>query len=442
MAVVEVNREGLTAAGKELGAANQAYAPALAVPPGEDLTSVSAAESLNALSRALAARLDHGSILRELGAQAVIHTAMTLSGQDDANAAAITNGAPVGELAGALMSVPTVPAPAPPAIPAIPGALTPLPGEAHAKLLYAGPGAGSVREFADAWSNYGEHLQALAETLNGVAGSINDSWDRGQQQAGVNTQRHGYWVAEMSQHAHDLAGYARSVAAGFDTARSSTPGPEEFTQTRKQLQQAVQRFRATKGANAAEVQHFTQRYANLQAEATQAALDYHAHVTSASFGIGEVKDAPAITGSGPAVPLNSGPWKPGDRRHIPYNAGPGGRPPSNWVDSPTWIEIGPGSGQFVRADELPGVVVLKPGELGPPGYYGGGDSPNHYIELAPHSGVWVPQESFPDRIVVKPGELPPPFYQEYLPGSGMYLPSKDLTVDPFTKLDPNRTFPS
>jgi hypothetical protein len=439
--VVEVNPEGLTSAATQLSGTSQAYSPAVAVPPGADLTSVSAVGRLNAASAGLAARLNHASVLRELGGQAVANTASTLARQDETNAQTITTGAPAGGLAGGLMSVPHVPAPTVPDLPQIPAALAPLPGEAHAQALYGGPGSTSVYQFAEQWSRGADQLSQLADTLTTTVQSINENWDHGQQQAGANTLRHGSWAAAMSQQAHTLAGYARTVAEGFDTAKANTPSPQEFAHTRAQLQDAMQRFAASKGANAAEVQQLTQRYASQQAEATDAVTGYHGRVTGASFTIGRAKDAPPITGGGaprdsPFAGANGdgeikqAGWKVGDKRHYPYMAGPGGLGPAQPAGGPPWIEIGPGSGNFVRSDELPGVQVLKPGGLGPaPFYEHGNEVP--YIELGPNTGVWVPQTDFPSAQILTPGSMGPYGYEEYLPGSGIWVWEKDLIPEPY-----------
>jgi hypothetical protein len=127
--------------------------------------------------------------------------------------------------------------------------------------------------------------------------------------------------------------------------------------------------------------------------------------------------------SPPAVPLDSRTWKPGDKRHQPYIAGPGGLGPPNPGDGPPWMEIGPGSGNFVRSDELPGVQVLAPGALGP----------DPYIQLGPNTGVWVPKSDFPGAIFMPPGsqELPPYGYDEYLPHSGIFVWHGDLVPEPY-----------
>jgi hypothetical protein len=264
----------------------------------------------------LVARLNHASLLRGPGGQAVLNTAEVPVGHDEANAAAVANGTARSGPGAGLISVPHVAAPTVPDLPQIPASLAPLPGEAHARALYGGPGSSSLYEFAGQWSRHGDQLRDLADILGDTAEAINEHWDHGAQQAGADTGRHGSWAAQMSQQAHGLAASARTVAQGYDRAKAETPSPAEFDHTRTRLQAAVQRYAATRGAYAAEVQQWIQTYASQQADATQAVTGYHGQITAASFSIGPgPKDAPPITGNGGPAPLDARPWKPGDKRH-------------------------------------------------------------------------------------------------------------------------------
>ncbi|MGH3968395.1 MAG: hypothetical protein ACRDTV_09870 [Mycobacterium sp.] len=140
----------------------------------------------------------------------------------------------------------------------------------------------------------------------------------------------------------------------------------------------------------------------------------------------------------PAAPLDSHPWKPGDKRHRPYIAGPGGLGPPNPADGPRWLEIGPRSGNFVRSDELPGVKVAAPGALGPAPFYDKSGNEIPYIELGPNTGVWVPQSDFPGAKFYPPGStaLPPYGWEEYLPGSGIFLWHGDLLPETLNPQQP------
>jgi hypothetical protein len=153
------------------------------------------------------------------------------------------------------------------------------------------------------------------------------------------------------------------------------------------------------------------------------------------------KDSP------PAVPLDSsGKWKPGDKHHEPYNAGKGGLGPPNFPDSPPWVDIYDKTKDpdqvphhFVRSDEIPGYKTLPPGALGPGTVADEHGNPDPYVELGPNSGVWVPQSAFPGAKFYPPGwagDLPPYGWDEYLPGSGIFLWHSDLTPEPYRPYGP------
>ena len=140
------------------------------------------------------------------------------------------------------------------------------------------------------------------------------------------------------------------------------------------------------------------------------------------------KDSP------PAAPLDSTAWKPGDKRHLPYIAGHGGMGPPNLADAPPWIEIGQYSGNWVRSDELPGMKVLPPNGVGPAPVYDNHGNEVPYIELGPKTGVWAPQSDFPGSVVIPPGSsnaLPPYGYDEWIPGSGIFMWHGDLVPEPY-----------
>lgn len=152
------------------------------------------------------------------------------------------------------------------------------------------------------------------------------------------------------------------------------------------------------------------------------------------------KDSP------PAVPLDSSDrWKPGDQRHMPYGAGVGGLGPPNYPDSPPWVDVYDRTKDpvqvphyFVRSDEIPGYKTLPPGALGPPTLSDSHGNPDRYIELSPNSGVWVPQSAFPGAKIYPPGsgELPPYGWNEYVPGSGIFLWHGDLIPEPYKPYGP------
>lgn len=444
---------GLSSAAVQLSGSAQVHAPAVAEPPGADPTSASAVAQLNAASAALAALLSHGSAVREVGALAVSNTATFLTAQDDANAAGIASDSSPAS-AGGPAALPVVPAPNVPIVPAFPVALAPLPGEAHAQALYGGPGSSSLHSFADHWDSSASQLRRLAETTTQAGNAIDASWDdAGRQRAGANTRRHGEWLSQMSDQAGTLAGHARSVAESFETAKRSTPSPQEFAQARRELQEAMARFAASRGANAGEVQERSQNLAFKQTQATSAATAYHSSVSSGTLSASteSMKLAPPIAGGGGSSDfagqggdgeVKMVDWKPGDQRHYPIIRGEGGLGPAQPAHGPGWVEIGPRSGIFVRSDELPGMQVRTPGGLGPAPTYDGHGNPVPYLELGKGSGVWVPQNDFPGAQIQSPESLGPYGYEEFIPGTGIWLPREDLVPDPADPAPPSgATYP-
>ena len=295
---IVVDATGLTAAAGQLTSSTQVHSPAVAEPPGLDLTSVSAVAQINAASTALAGLLNHGSALREVGAMAVAGTASTLSGQDEANASAILNGSSPSGASSSAPTLPSVPMPSVPSLPSFPAALAPLPGEAHSQALYGGPGSSSLHSFADQWASHAQQLREQASTITSTGHAIDASWDDGHQRAGANTRTHGEWLNTMADHAEKLSTHARTVAQSFETAKANTPSPQEFQQAHQELQQAMQRFNASRGANAPEVQMRMQDIAQKQTQATSSATNYHAQVSEGNLSsTGEsLKTAPPIAG--------------------------------------------------------------------------------------------------------------------------------------------------
>ncbi|WP_122526597.1 DUF4226 domain-containing protein [Mycobacterium persicum] len=158
-----------------------------------------------------------------------------------------------------------------------------------------------------------------------------------------------------------------------------------------------------------------------------------------SFSGGHGKEAP------PASPMDSHGWKPGDKRHKPYYAGRGGMGPPNYPDSPPWVDIYDRSKDpdtvphyFVRSDEIPNYKLLPPGSPSPATTYNKNDIPDSYVELGPNTGVWVPQSSLPGAMFYPPGSNPVPPYgwDEWIPGSGIYMWYGNLIPEPYRPYGP------
>lgn len=196
--------------------------------------------------------------------------------------------------------------------------------------------------------------------------------------------------------------------------------------------------------------------AELDRTSLSQALDVARHTQTqlstrlAGFDGDQLKDSP------PATPLDSdSKWKPGDKHHMPYSAGKGGKGPPNLPDSPPWVDIYDRTKDpdqvphyFVRSDEIPDYKMIPPGQLGPATVYDKNGNPDSYFELSPNSGVWVPQSAFPGAKFYPPGvtpdPLPPYGYEEWLPGSGIYMWYGDMvpeTYNPNGPLLPPQTTP-
>jgi Excreted virulence factor EspC, type VII ESX diderm len=190
-------------------------------------------------------------------------------------------------------------------------------------------------------------------------------------------------------------------------------------------------------AKVADFQTYSQRFTEHAATYTGQDSDGAQRIRSADF----KTDTPRTPGSGGAAPVD---WNPGDPRHRPYIAGPGGLGPSNTPDGPPWVEVGPGSGNFVRSDELPGMQTLAPGALGPAQFFDKSGNAHSWIEMGPHTGVWVPDTDFPGAKFYPPGSnaLPPAGWDEYLPGSGIFLWHGDLKPEPLQPGSGGATHPA
>ncbi|MBI2699679.1 type VII secretion target [Mycobacterium paragordonae] len=179
---------------------------------------------------------------------------------------------------------------------------------------------------------------------------------------------------------------------------------------------------------------YSQRFTEHAAAYTGADARGAAQIRAVDF----TTETPRTPGNGAAVPLdNNSPkdsnkpgWNIGDPRHSPWVAGPNGPRPPQGPGAPRWIEIGPGSGTYVRADEVPGAIIKNPGELGPSPFYDDSGNPVIYVELGPNTGVWAPITDFPGAQFPPPHTFGPPGTSEYIPGSGVWVPRDSLIPEP------------
>ena len=141
---------------------------------------------------------------------------------------------------------------------------------------------------------------------------------------------------------------ARAVAASTTPLAKSPAGAQLIMAAMDQHLSAMQ----------GQLQSTKSQYQGVSATLQQVAAGYQTLSNGA-------KDSP------PAVPLDSSnKWKPGDKHHMPYNAGKGGLGPPNFPDSPPWVDIYNRTKDpdqvphyFVRSDEIPGYKTLPPEPL-------------------------------------------------------------------------------
>jgi hypothetical protein len=180
-------------------------------------------------------------------------------------------------------------------LPEIPAVTPPptLPGDQLAALIHGGPGSSGLRNFADAWRAHADTLDELADHVLSRGAAIDEHWIDGYQRAGANTREHGYWLRSSADQARTIAAGASQVAEQFDTAKNATPTPAEFDAARREFTAAQARRDPTGMAMAA------RKYAQMQAQAVNAAMAYHGGATGAANTLGTpLQTAPAIARGG------------------------------------------------------------------------------------------------------------------------------------------------
>jgi hypothetical protein len=180
-------------------------------------------------------------------------------------------------------------------LPEIPAVTPPptLPGDQLAALIHGGPGSSGLRNFADAWRAHADTLDELADHVLSRGAAIDEHWIDGYQRAGANTREHGYWLRSSADQARTIAAGASQVAEQFDTAKNATPTPAEFDAARREFTAAQARRDPTGMAMAA------RKYAQMQAQAVNAAMAYHGGATGAANSLGTpLQTAPAIARGG------------------------------------------------------------------------------------------------------------------------------------------------
>ena len=429
-----------TAAGVAAAPSGSSSAGVAVTSPASDPVSAAVAQTLQARCTAITGYSSLAEVITQARGAMLASSANTYDDQEQINAASLRSaGGSTAASAPPPVSAPNLPTPTIPTVSAPQVGAPPTNGKDIAKLLHGGPGPTGLHDAAQQMRAHASQLQDTARQLQNGSSALAGDWQSSAgDQASQRIQELGQWYERHGEHATATVKALETSADDFSRARANTPTPAQFENTENRLKQAAQANAnpANMGRYAPVVSALQTELAGLHTKATTHYADYARSAGNPSL-VGSPLEPPPQPGSPVAGKVEPAAWKKGDKRHYPIVRGPNGLGPSQPPDGPGWVEIGPRSGNFVRPDELPGLQILNPGDLGPPPFYDRSGNEHRYIELVPGSGAWVPDTEFPDAQIKAPGALGPFGHEEYLPGSGIWLPREDLVPDPRDPSPPN-----
>ncbi|OPX05351.1 hypothetical protein B1790_32320 [Mycobacterium sp. AT1] len=406
--------------------------------PASDPVSAAVSQTLQARCAAVTGYSSLAQSITQARGAMLTGSAHTYEEQEQLNAASLRAGGGGSSQSGPPpVAVPSLPTPTIPTVSAPQVGAPPTNGKDVARLLHGGPGPAGLYSAAQQMRAHATELQSAARQLQGSSAALSADWQAASgDQASQRIRELGQWYERHGEHATATATALESHADAYSRARSNTPTPQQFEDTESRLKQAAQA-----NANPANMGRYAPVVSALQTELgglhTKAMTQYADYARSAGNPslVGPPLEPPPRPGSPFAGQSGHGEvdpaaWKKGDKRHYPIIRGPNGLGPSQPADGPGWVEIGPGSGNFVRPDELPDLKIKNPGDLGPSPFYDSNGNEHGWRELVPGSGAWVPDDEFPNAQIKPPGALGPFGHEEYLPGSGIWLPREDLIPDP------------
>ena len=296
--MITVEPEALTSAGVGLSASPATGSTPACEPAAGDPVSASVAAVFNSHAIAAAALLTHAAGQRMAGGGSLSSTAQTLQTADEDGAAAITSGNPAAVGAAMPAAVAVIPAPPLPGIPVV-APPAPLPGEQIAALVHSGPGPGGLRVMASDLRDVAGRVSGLAADTRRYGRLVDEHWQDGRQQAGANVGEHADWLDAMSTHLSSLAEGADESAGHAESLIAQTPRPEEFTELRGRLRQAVADFNRSGGLNPAPVAAVMSQLSQKQTTAVTAHQGYYAAAASTTGGLAPTPaPAPPITRAG------------------------------------------------------------------------------------------------------------------------------------------------
>jgi PPE family protein len=156
-----------------------------------------------------------------------------------------------------------------------------MPPEINSALLFAGPGAASLRDAAKAWNGLAEDLASSASSFFSVTSDLaNDSWQGASSAAmmGVATRYVG-WLSAAAAQAEAASSGASAAAAAFEAARAASVQPAVVAANRA-LVQALAGTNSL-GQNAPAIADIEAAYEQMWASDVAAMSGYHADASAA-----------------------------------------------------------------------------------------------------------------------------------------------------------------
>lgn len=269
-----------------------------AVPPaGLDEVSLKAAARLNSRAMNLVKTLDSGSWVLAGGAVEVENAAHSFLAKEAENAASFSGtagagGVPAPQLP-AFPPPPTVPDLTMPDVPAPPGAID---AEYTSMLVNGGSGDAPHTAAAEFWTNTGQSLAEVSDVLGVARDALRNGWQSPDAEGAHSAlQKFHAWVDDTGKSATQLGQDWSTHVEGWRRVRSNIPTPQDASQTKQNLVQAMDDNAANGGMSTPQVVHWGNEYTQ-QNTTTQTEM--------AAYDAGE-SSAPAFADPGAPPPISS-----------------------------------------------------------------------------------------------------------------------------------------
>jgi PPE-repeat protein len=175
-----------------------------------------------------------------------------------------------------------------------------IPPEINSARMYAGPGAASLTEAANAWSMLSQELSTAATEYGSAVTALGGVW-QGASAAAMTAAAHPFlgWLQSTSELAGQSAVQANAAVGAFTTAYTATVPPQVVAANRTQLTTLI--VTNLLGQNTALIAAVEAAYAEMWAQDATAMYAYSAASGTASSGLPKFTQAPQTT-SGSTAP--------------------------------------------------------------------------------------------------------------------------------------------